>query len=117
MATKTTTVPEITLADELRDAVSKIDGVALIASPKGDYYTVKVGKTTLGYVNGKRKLRVDFPVRAGKREQLVVDKSAAIAKAVAKLVTFVPVVDAPKVDEKPKATPRKRNAAKPKASS
>jgi hypothetical protein len=85
--------PQPTLADELRDAiVAEFKGVKLIVSPKGDYYTVKLDSTTLGYVNGKKKLRVDFPKRGGKREQLVVEKRQQIAKAITTLRKYEPTI-------------------------
>lgn len=77
-----------TLADELRDAVAAIDGVKLVDSPSGAYYTVKIGKTTVGYVNGKRRLRIDFPIRDGYQEQLFVEKRQQIAKAVKQLRSY-----------------------------
>jgi hypothetical protein len=73
---------------KLREAVSSIEGVELIDRP--NYYTVKLGGKTLGYVTGKKRIRIDFPVRSGKREQMHVAKAAQIQKAVARLRSFAP---------------------------
>jgi len=52
------------LGDELRVALAGIEGVTL--EDRGSYYIVKRGTTTLGYVNGKRKFRIEAPRRSGK---------------------------------------------------
>jgi len=86
------------LGAELRTAIeSQIAGVELL--DKGTYYTVKLNGKTLGYVNGKRKIRVDFPVRGGEREQTVVTKPNQIPGAVAKLESFATAREA-KTDAK-----------------
>ena len=89
---KTSTAPvENPLAAKLREAISAaFPGAKLVSSPKGNYYTVKVGKTSVGYVNGSRKIRVDFPKREGKREQLVVAKAGDVAKAVKTMGRYAP---------------------------
>ena len=83
-------VSDNNLGADLREAVAAIDGVTLKDSPNGIYYTVKLGTTTLGYVNGRKKFRVDFPIRGGERKQFVVTKKGDIAKAVKQLKTYVP---------------------------
>jgi hypothetical protein len=104
-----------TLADELRDAiVAEFKGVKLIVSPKGDYYTVKLDSTTLGYVNGKKKLRVDFPKRGGKREQLVVEKRQQIAKAIATLRKYEPTILDREVASEKAAAKTSTKTSKPK---
>jgi hypothetical protein len=78
------------LGEKLRSAVEEIADVHLVESPSGKYYTVKVGKQTVGYVNGSRKIRVDFPRRNGKREHLNVLTNGDVTKAVKQMKAFAP---------------------------
>lgn len=89
----TTTVTP-TLADDLRSAVAEIEGVSLVDSPRGNYYSVKLGSAILGYVNGSKKIRIDFPMRKGEREKFYVAKKGDIAKAVRRLSSYAPKVEA-----------------------
>ena len=47
------------LAVKLREAVTAIEGVELIDRPS--YYTAKLRGKTLGYVNGKKRIRFRVP--------------------------------------------------------
>ena len=88
MSGTTTTNP---LADELRAAVAAIDGVKLVDSKSGRYYTVKLGTKTLGYVNvGTKRMRVDLPQRGDERPRFVVEKRSQIARAVKLLSSYAP---------------------------
>jgi len=112
----TSTTPQTNpLADKLRAEVESIPGATLIASPKGNYYTVKVGKTTLGYVNGSRVLRVDLPKRGGTREKFVVAKAGDVAKAVRKLRAFEPTILDRENENESKPAPAKRTRSRAKA--
>jgi hypothetical protein len=84
--------PNITpFALKLREAVSAIEGVELIDKPS--YYTVKLSGKTVGYVSGRKRIRIDFPVRSGKREQMHVEKTSEIATAIKRLRSFAPKAD------------------------
>jgi hypothetical protein len=78
------------LGDKLKSAVEEIDGVEILPSPSGKYYTCKVDGHTIGYVNGSRKIRVDLPRRNGKREHLNVLTNADVTKAVKQMKAFAP---------------------------
>ena len=80
------------LAVKLREAVTAIEGVELIDRPS--YYTAKLRGKTLGYVNGKKRIRIDFPKRDGKREQMHVEKASHVRTAVGRLRSYAPKVDA-----------------------
>ena len=82
------------LGDELRAAVAAIEGVTL--EDRGSYYIVKRGTTTLGYVNGKRKFRIEAPRRSGKAP-IAVTSPRQIPRAVKFLRSCIPVERAEKV--------------------
>jgi hypothetical protein len=77
-----------TLAMKLREAIAAIEGVELI--DRSSYYTVKVNGRTVGYVNGRKRIRIDFPQRGGKRDQMPVERAAQIRTAVSRLRSFAP---------------------------
>jgi hypothetical protein len=87
------------LGDALRSAVAAIEGVELIDKPA--YYTVKRGGKTLGYVNGKRKFRIDGPVKDGAREVRIITEESQIPAAVAFLAEAQPYDPEAKPDPKP----------------
>lgn len=88
MADEATTIDQ---RAELEAAIAAVPGVQvnLSKSPIG-YSIVKYGKTTLGYVQGKKKVRVDLPTREGAAEKLYVENADDVATAVAKLSAFIP---------------------------
>jgi hypothetical protein len=93
--------------DELLVAVQQLDGVTVIDG--ANYATVKHGKQTLGYVNGKRKVRVDFPMRGGLRQNMIVASTSDVAKAVKEMETFIPALER-EANPDPKPEPRKRKS-------
>lgn len=98
---------------ELRAALDAIEGVEVIE--KGSYATVKFGKTTLGYVTGKNKVRVDLPMRGGVRANMAIVTKGDVAKVVTEMKTFIPPMEQQaKPDPKPAAKPRKSRAKKDK---
>lgn len=112
--TVTTTETEVQngVTDELLAAVKALDGVTVVeGSGYAPFATVKHGTTTLGYLNGKRKLRLDFPMRSGLRQNMLVATSADVAKAVKEMETFIPALErAANPDPKPARKPRKSRA-------
>ena len=92
-----TTVTYNGIAADLLEAVKAIEGVTLL--DRGKFTIVKHGKTTLGYVNGKRTIRVDMPMKNKTRTSLHVKTKADVAKVVKEMESFIPT-------EKPKATPK-----------
>lgn len=130
MSTKTktkTVAPAVNpLYAKMREAiVAGIEGVTFVESKTGKYATIKLDKTTLGYINGTetaKRWRIDLPKRGSVRPTFVVERAADVAKLVTKLKTFVPApkpakVEAAKVEKSEAAKPatRKRAAAKPKS--
>jgi hypothetical protein len=98
------------LLAELRAAIEALPGVTVHDKP--NYSTVKYGKTTLGYVNGRRKIRVDFPMRAKVRGNLHVTSSADVARVVAEMETFIPAGEREaSPDPKPERKSRSRRKA------
>lgn len=96
------------LGAELRSAVEGIEGVSI--EDKGGYYTVKHGTKTLGYVNGSRKIRVDFPIRDKVREKLAVSDASQIPAVVEKMSTFIPPLEQEATPD-PKPSRRKKAEA------
>lgn len=96
---------------DLLEAIKGIDGVSFVEQPS--YTTVKHGKTTLGYVTGKRKVRVDFPMRGGSRANVIVKSAADVSKVVTEMETFVPPLER---TAKPDPKPAGKKASSKKAS-
>lgn len=101
------------LVAALRAAIEAVPGVEIHDRP--NFSIVKHGKTTLGYLNGKRKIRVDFPMRNKTRESLHVTSDADVARAVAEMETFIPALEREaNPDPKPTRAPRKSRSRKAK---
>lgn len=90
------------LRAELVAAMKAVPGVTVKEKP--GYDTFKFGKTTLGYVGGKRRVNLGLPQREGKRENMDIQSKADVEKAVEKMRTYIPA-------EKPakKAEPAPKN--------
>lgn len=65
--------------------------VTVHESPNGNYWTVKhQGKHTLGYINGKKVLRIDFPTRDGIQKQMHVKRPVQVGVAVRRFASYLP---------------------------
>jgi hypothetical protein len=83
-STKTETAPQSTeVLDALLEQVKGLGNVELL--PKSGYVTLKTGGKTFGYINGKSKLRIDFPVSGGERSSMTVKTVEEIPAAVERL--------------------------------
>lgn len=102
MSSTTSTNP---LADELRAAVAKIDGVTLVDSTNGRYYTVKLAGKTLGYVNVARRACASISRSAPTSARASSSPRRATSRRQSLLRSFAP---APREDRK---RGRRRSAA------
>jgi hypothetical protein len=82
------------------------DGLTVVDKPS--YFIVKAGKSTVGYVSGRKTLRVESPRRAG-RKSVAVAKAGDVAKAVKFLSSFV-LAATPRVGSAKARTATKGNA-------
>jgi len=107
------------LIDEATKALASLAGVELIE--KKGYFRVTKDGATVGYLNGSRKLRMDFAAGSSGYDAVSADDSAGVKAIVAKVKSFKapakPAKAAPaKKASKGKATTKKSTAkATPKA--
>ena len=94
----------------LRAAAQQVSGVSVL--DRGKFDIVKYGKTTLGYLNGTRSVRVDFPMRSGTRNTMHIASDADVALAVAEMETFIPPLEREaKPDPKPSRKTKEKATA------